>query len=170
VHYYHISIGCQIPQTVEYRFLTRFSACYHTVNLLYAVWLYHTPDAVLLIATGHNNHYLIYQWTLLKNYQAALTVAKAQYQKLLSGNAPEDIQIYEDAKRVAEQDLRNTYTSAVNTLIDAYTKAYTALNKIIDQGYLAEERSICVAAAAGLRCRWPISLAPLPAWIYRRKI
>jgi len=66
----------------------------------------------------------------LKNYQAALDVAKAQYQKLLNGYTPEDIKIYEDARDSARQDLSSAYSSAVNTIIDTYTKTYNALNAV----------------------------------------
>lgn len=66
----------------------------------------------------------------LKNYQAALDVAKAQYQKLLSGNTPEDIRVYEDARNSAKQTLDNAYSSAVTTLNDTYTKVYNAFNVV----------------------------------------
>lgn len=68
----------------------------------------------------------------LKNYQAALEVAEAQYQKLLNGYTPEDIKVYEDARNSAKQDLDNAYSSAITTLNDAYTKAYNALNVVDD--------------------------------------
>lgn len=66
----------------------------------------------------------------LRNYQAALDVAKAQYQKLIAGNTPEDIKVYEDTRDSAEQDLENAYSSAITTLNDTYTKVYNAFNTV----------------------------------------
>lgn len=68
----------------------------------------------------------------LKNYEAALDVAKAQYQKLLSGNTNEDVNVYQDIKAQAEQSLANSYSSAVTALNDTYTKSYVAYNAVID--------------------------------------
>lgn len=66
----------------------------------------------------------------LKNYQAAVEVAKAQYQKLLVGLTPEDLKTYEVAKESAQDDLASTYASAVITLNDAYTKIYNSLTAV----------------------------------------
>ncbi len=68
----------------------------------------------------------------LKNYQAALDVAKAQYQKLVNGYTQEDIKVYEDARDSAKQNLAGAYSSAINTIIDTYTKSYNALNAVDD--------------------------------------
>ena len=66
----------------------------------------------------------------LKNYQAALDVAEAQYDKLINGYPPEDIKIYQVAKDSAQQDLENAYDSAINTLNDAYTKVYNTYTTV----------------------------------------
>lgn len=67
----------------------------------------------------------------LKNYQAALDVARAQYDKLINGYTPEDIKIYQDARDSAQQDLNGAYISAVNTLNDTYTKTYNSYTTAI---------------------------------------
>lgn len=67
----------------------------------------------------------------LRNYQAALDVAKTQYDKLLNGSTPEDIKIYENALVSAQNDLDSAQDSAVNTLNDAYTKIYNSYTAAI---------------------------------------
>ncbi|MFH1968171.1 MAG: efflux RND transporter periplasmic adaptor subunit [bacterium] len=66
----------------------------------------------------------------LKNYQAALNIAKSQYDKLINGYTPEDIKTYEGARDSAEHDLDSEYASAINILEDAYTKIYNSLTTV----------------------------------------
>jgi multidrug efflux pump subunit AcrA (membrane-fusion protein) len=64
----------------------------------------------------------------LRNAQASLDIARNQYNKLLAGQTPEDIKIYEDAVGLARQDLRTGYSSLVNVLNDADIKIYNAFS------------------------------------------
>lgn len=84
----------------------------------------------------------------LREAQAALEVAQAQFDKLLVGATPEEIQVAEtailnaktalsdakqnlaDVKADAEGDLNAAYEDALNNLDDAYLKAYNAYNKV----------------------------------------
>lgn len=62
---------------------------------------------------------------------AALNAAQTQYQKLLNGSTQEDVQTYQDAVNSAENDLQSAYKGGVNTINDAYTKAYNAYNAVV---------------------------------------
>jgi len=66
-----------------------------------------------------------------RNAQAALDVAKNQYDKLLRGAISEDIKIYEDAVISAQHDLDSAQNSSVNVLNDAYTKIYNSYTAAI---------------------------------------
>jgi len=62
----------------------------------------------------------------LMTAQGALAQAQANYDKVINGATPEDIQIYEDAVLSAQEDLRDTYNGSLNTLNDAYIAIYNA--------------------------------------------
>lgn len=79
----------------------------------------------------------------LQNYKAALAAAQMQYEKLVNGLTAEDIKIYENAVVSAQEDLKNSYESAINTLNDAYTKifnAYVAANSIQNDYFSATDQ------------------------------
>ena len=67
----------------------------------------------------------------LNQYQAALEVARAQYNKLLAGSTPEEIKIIENARDSAQNDLNEAYQDSLNTLDDAYLKIYNAYNSAV---------------------------------------
>mgnify|MGYP001591355373 CR=1 FL=1 len=80
----------------------------------------------------------------LKNYQAALDVANAQYQKLLNGYTLEDIKTYQIARDSAKNDLENEYASAINTISDSYLKiynSYTAVTTIKNNYFSGADQS-----------------------------
>lgn len=62
----------------------------------------------------------------LQSAYAALDVATGQYDKLLNGLTLEDTKVYEDAVIDAKNNLKSSYSSALNTLRDTYTKIYNA--------------------------------------------
>lgn len=82
----------------------------------------------------------------LSEAQAGLEVAKADYQKLLAGSSEEEIKVAEadvynaqialnnaeqslkDVQEDAQEDLGQAYENALNTLDNAYLKAYNAQN------------------------------------------
>lgn len=86
----------------------------------------------------------------LREAQAALEVAQAQFDKLLAGSTPEEIQVaktavlnaqntlddvkqnLEDVKADATEDLGAAYEDALNILDDSYLKAYNAYNDVSD--------------------------------------
>jgi len=103
----------------------------------------------------------------LSEAQAALDVAKADYDKLLAGSSPEEIKIaetdvsnaqitldnakqsLEDIKANAEEDLDQAYEDAVDDLEDAYLKVYNAFNVVrnIQRSYFtgSDQESIIVS-------------------------
>jgi HlyD family secretion protein len=67
----------------------------------------------------------------LQESRAALDVASKQYDKLVNGAVPEDIKTVEDSKAAAADDLNSAYSTALNTLNDAYAKTYNAHTTVI---------------------------------------
>ena len=67
----------------------------------------------------------------LENAKAALVAADEEYNKLLNGLVPEDIKTYENAVVSAQQDLDESYSSAINTLNDAYAKIYNSYTSAV---------------------------------------
>ncbi len=85
----------------------------------------------------------------LAEAQAALNVAKADYDKLLAGSSAEEIKVsetdvlnaqivfdnakqsLEDAKADAEEDLKQDYENALSDLEDAYLKIYNSYNVVL---------------------------------------
>ncbi|MFA5877989.1 MAG: efflux RND transporter periplasmic adaptor subunit [Candidatus Staskawiczbacteria bacterium] len=67
----------------------------------------------------------------LMTAQGALAQAQANYDKVINGATPEDIQIYEDAVLSAQEDLRDTYNGSSNTLNDAYIYVYNAYRFVV---------------------------------------
>jgi len=61
---------------------------------------------------------------------AQLNTAKTQYEKLLKGSTPEEIQTYKNSVSSAENNLQSTYKNALNVLDDSYTKIYNAYNVV----------------------------------------
>lgn len=66
----------------------------------------------------------------LEDSRAALDAANKNYDKLLNGATPEDVKTVEDLKVAAEDDLNSAYTTAINTLNDAYNKIYNAYTTV----------------------------------------
>ena len=103
----------------------------------------------------------------LSEAQAALDVAKADYDKLLAGSSSEEIKIaetdvlnaqitldnakqsLEDIKADAEEDLDQAYEDAVDDLEDAYLKVYNSFNVVVNvqRSYFtgSDQESIIVA-------------------------
>jgi len=67
----------------------------------------------------------------MQSAMAQLNSARTQYEKLLKGSTPEEIQTYKNSVTSAENNLQSTYKNALNTLDDAYTKVYNAYNAVI---------------------------------------
>lgn len=71
----------------------------------------------------------------LQSAKAAASAAKTQYEKLLNGLTPEDVQVYQNAVDSADNNLKSAYDSALNVLDSAYTKIYNASSAIDDLQY-----------------------------------
>ena len=68
------------------------------------------------------------QQTALRQQQATLASAQANYQKLLDGATAQDIKTSQDVVNSAQQNLTNAYSGAMNTLNNASTAIYNAYN------------------------------------------
>lgn len=103
----------------------------------------------------------------LAEYQAALEVAQADYNKLLAGSSPEEIKVagaevantqaafnkaeqnLGDVKLSAEEDLKQTYQNALNVLDEAYLKIYNAYNT----AYNIQQTYFTVSDQEGIKVR-----------------
>jgi len=68
----------------------------------------------------------------IQSAKAALSIANTQYEKLLNGLTPEDVQVYQNAVDSASHNLQSAYDDALNSLDSSYDKIYNALNVVID--------------------------------------
>ena len=62
----------------------------------------------------------------LTTAEGSLAQAQANFDKLMEGSTPEDINVYQDSVNSAQNDLSSAYSSALNTLNDAYNKIYNS--------------------------------------------
>jgi len=88
----------------------------------------------------------------MQSAMAQLNTAKTQYEKLLKGSTPEEIQTYKNTVSSAENNLQSTYKNALNVLDDSYTKIYNAYNVVVslkdDYFYTMDPQGIKVSQAA----------------------
>jgi len=88
----------------------------------------------------------------MQSAMAQLNSAKIQYEKLLKGSTPEEIQTYKNSVTSAENNLQSTYKNALNVLDDSYTKIYNAYNVVLSLKdtyfYTMDPQGIKVSGAA----------------------
>ena len=66
----------------------------------------------------------------LTSAKGSLAQAQANYEKLLAGETQQSIQVVKDSINLAQQDLDNSYGSALTSLRDAYIKIYNSLTLV----------------------------------------
>ncbi len=67
----------------------------------------------------------------LSEMQAGINLQKAKLAQLLAGASPEDIKISQDAISAAQQNLGNSYQTALINMGNAYTSVYNAYTSVV---------------------------------------
>lgn len=72
------------------------------------------------------------QLASLTTAQGSLAQAQANYDKLINGASPQDLQVLQNAVSAAKVNLNNAYNGALATLNNSYTAIYNAYNNVVN--------------------------------------